>query len=99
MNVEVSEQQCTFRFDYSKVYWNSKLQGEHLRLTNLFQKGEAVADVMAGVGPFAVPAGKRHCFVWANDLNPDSFECLCDAIQRNKVRFYVCSSKFSHPDH
>ena len=34
-----------------------------------FKPGEAVCDVMAGVGPFAVPAGKRKVFVWANDLN------------------------------
>ena len=85
MNVEVSEQQCIFNFDYSKVYWNSKLQGEHTRLTKLFQPGEVIADVMAGVGPFAVPAGKKQSFVWANDLNPDSFDSLRDAISRNKV--------------
>lgn len=85
LNVEASESGCIFRFDYSKVYWNSKLQIEHARMINMFQPGEAVADVMAGVGPFAVPAGKKHCFVWANDLNPDSYDCLKDAIQRNKV--------------
>ena len=85
MNVEASEENCLFRFNYGKVYWNSRLSTEHKRLVDLFQPGEAVCDVMAGVGPFAVPAGKKRVFVWANDLNPDSHASLVDAIKRNKV--------------
>lgn len=89
MNVTVSEAHCTFSFDYSKVYWNTRLQTEHSRLVSLFQEGEAVCDVMAGIGPFAVPAGKKNVFVWANDLNPDSYASLQDAISRNKVGDFV----------
>ncbi|KAM5356216.1 hypothetical protein ACJ41O_002862 [Fusarium nematophilum] len=89
MNVEVSEAGCTFRFDYSKVYWNSKLDTEHKRIAGLFKPGEVVADVMAGIGPFAVPAGKKGVFVWANDKNPESYRYLEDAIKRNKVSEYV----------
>lgn len=88
LNVEVKEGDCIFRFDYSKVYWNSRLNTEHRRLIEMFQEGEAVCDVMAGVGPFAVPAGKRRVFVWANDLNPDSYASLSIAVKRNKVRAY-----------
>lgn len=86
LNVEVKEGDCLFRFDYSKVYWNSRLNTEHRRLVEMFQAGEAVCDVMAGVGPFAVPAGKKRVFVWANDLNPHSYASLRDAVKRNKVR-------------
>ncbi|CAK7566098.1 MAG: tRNA(m(1)G37)methyltransferase [Sporothrix epigloea] len=89
MNVEVRENNCIFSFDYSKVYWNSKLEPEHTRLLYLFKPGEAVVDLMAGIGPFAVPAGKRGVFVWANDMNPNSYEALASAIQRNKVGPYV----------
>ena len=85
LNVEVREADCVFRFDYSKVYYNSKLNTEHQRIVDLFQPGEAVCDVMAGVGPFAVPAGKKNVFVWANDLNPECFQSLEDAITQNKV--------------
>lgn len=85
LNVEVNEAGCTFKFDYSKVYWNSKLDTEHKRLVSLFKPGEVVADVMAGIGPFAVPAGRNGVFVWANDKNPESFKYLEAAIKKNKV--------------
>ncbi|TQS31548.1 hypothetical protein Golomagni_08168, partial [Golovinomyces magnicellulatus] len=82
--VEVSEAGCVFKFDYSQVYWNTKLGTEHQRITALFNPGEVVADVMAGIGPFAVPAGKKGVFVWANDKNPESFKYLSEIIKRNK---------------
>lgn len=89
LNVMISEEGCNFKFDYSKVYWNSRLNTEHRRLVATFKEEEAVCDVMAGIGPFAVPAGKKKIFVWANDLNPDSYESLQDAIKRNKVSEFV----------
>jgi tRNA G37 N-methylase Trm5 len=101
MNVEIREGDCTFRFDYSKVYWNSRLQTEHKRLVDMFNPGDVVCDVMAGVGPFAVPAGKKGVFVWANDLNPNSYAALKEAVVRNKVSLLsfsfrlFCSSSLS----
>ncbi|KAK4154635.1 putative undecaprenyl pyrophosphate protein [Chaetomidium leptoderma] len=89
MNVQVTENHCVFEFDYAKVYWNSKLEAEHGRLANLFQPGEVVCDVMAGIGPFAVPAGKRRVFVWANDKNPESYKYLEVSIKNNKVAPFV----------
>lgn len=89
LNVEIREEECVFKFDYSKVYWNSRLNTEHHRLIEMFQEGEAVCDVMAGVGPFAIPAGKKHVFCWANDLNPDSYRYLVEAVDRNKVGSFV----------
>lgn len=50
-----------------------------------FARGEGVCDVFAGVGPFAVPAGRRRCFVLANDLNPDSYGSMTGNITTNKV--------------
>lgn len=91
MNVEVKEQGCTFKFDFAKVYWNTRLHTEHERLCNMFSEGEAVCDVMAGVGPFAIPAGKKKCFVWANDLNPESYKSLVENIRINKVVDFVTS--------
>lgn len=85
MNVEVREEECIFTFNYSKVYWNTRLSTEHKRLVDLFNPGQVVCDVMAGVGPFAIPAGKKGVFVWANDLNPDSYSSMNNAVARNKV--------------
>lgn len=86
LSVEARENDCTFRFNYATVYWNSKLEGEHSRLIHLFKPGEVVCDVMAGIGPFAVPAAKKGVFVWANDYNPESYLSLSSNVKRNKVR-------------
>ena len=86
------ESGCRFRFDFSKVYWNSRLHTEHERLVAKFKEGQAVCDVMAGVGPFAIPAAKKNVVVFANDLNPASYEALVDNIQLNKVQSLVIPS-------
>ena len=46
-----------------KVYWNSRLETEHKRLVDSFKAGQVVVDVMAGIGPFAIPAAQRGCKV------------------------------------
>ncbi|KAK4461097.1 hypothetical protein QBC42DRAFT_270809 [Cladorrhinum samala] len=92
LQVSVNHHGCSFDFDYSKVYWNSKLETEHFRIASMFNPGEVVCDVMAGIGPFAVPSGKKGVFVWANDKNPESFKCLDAAIKKNKVSQYVTPS-------
>lgn len=87
MVVTVRESDCTFRFDYSSVYWNSRLQQEHGRLVEMiFKRGDVIVDMFCGVGPFAIPAAKRGCVVHANDLNPDSFKWLQENIKLNKLR-------------
>ena len=45
------------------MYWNSRLEHEHLRLVQTFRPTDVVLDVMAGIGPFAVPAAQRGCKV------------------------------------
>ncbi|KAF1997498.1 guanine(37)-N1-methyltransferase [Amniculicola lignicola CBS 123094] len=89
LNVTQIEQGCVFEFNFAKVYWNSRLHTEHERLCALFNEGEAICDVMAGIGPFAIPAGKKKCFVYANDLNPESSKYLSLGIIKNKVADFV----------
>lgn len=87
--VEQNESGCKFRFDFSSVYWNLRLSTEHDRLISQFQPGEVVGDVFAGVGPFAVPAGRKNALVLANDLNPESYKYLRENIKLNNVEDFV----------
>jgi tRNA (guanine37-N1)-methyltransferase len=87
--VTVKHSKCEFQFDFAHVYWNPRLGTEHERIHGLLKKGDVLYDVFAGVGPFAVPAGKQKVQVLANDLNPKSFEWLQFNIKKNKVSEYV----------
>lgn len=49
-----------------------------------------ICDIFGGVGPYAVPAAKNNgCVVFANDLNPASYEYLCENVKLNKVFGYA----------
>lgn len=52
-----------YKVDYSKVYWNSRLEREHERLVSIFDPNDIIWDAMAGVGPFSIPAAKKYCKV------------------------------------
>lgn len=82
----VKENKCLFTFDYSKVYWNSRLIREHKVVVERMNPGEVVLDVFAGVGPFAIPAAKnRDCIVHGNDLNPYCYTYLIHNAKTNHV--------------
>jgi tRNA (guanine37-N1)-methyltransferase len=87
MLIEQNEGDCTFTLDFRTVYWNSRLHGEHERLVSLFAPGEVVADVMAGVGPFAIPAAKKGCRVLGNDLNPEGVKWMAVNRDKNMVSY------------
>ena len=93
--VTVKENGCSFNLDFSKVYWNPRLSTEHERIVNLVERNDIVFDVMAGVGPFAIPIAKKGqktkkkpdpIFVYANDLNPSSFEYLKKNVRLNNLQ-------------
>lgn len=89
MVTEVKQYGATFRLDYGLVYWNSRLEHEHIRLVSLFNKGDVICDMFAGIGPFSVPAAQKGCVVYANDLNPDSVHYLSMNAKINKVDNYI----------
>ncbi|EMD32636.1 hypothetical protein CERSUDRAFT_161607 [Gelatoporia subvermispora B] len=86
------EQGCKFTFDFTEVYWNSRLQTEHTRIVDMLKPTDLVADPFAGVGPFAIPAAKKGCAVFANDLNPSSYHYLNKNTISNKVKDLIVSS-------
>lgn len=85
MLTKVRENSYTYEFDFSKVYWNPRLSTEHGRITDLLNPGDVLFDVFAGVGPFAIPAARKNCTVFANDLNPESHKWLLHNCKLNKV--------------
>ena len=57
-----------------------------------------IADMMAGVGPFAIPLAMRlkamnlsksESHVHANDLNPESYKYLCENIKLNNCSSHI----------
>ncbi|KAL5213526.1 hypothetical protein ABZP36_024373 [Zizania latifolia] len=89
MVTEVKQYGATFKLDYGLVYWNSRLEHEHIRLVSLFKKGDVICDMFAGIGPFSIPAAQKGCIIYANDLNPDSVHYLRTNAQINKVDDYI----------
>lgn len=85
MLTKVRENNYTYEFDFSKVYWNPRLSTEHSRITELLSPGDVLFDVFAGVGPFVIPAAKKNCTVFANDLNPESYKWLLHNCKLNRV--------------
>lgn len=53
-------------------------------------------DMFAGVGPFALPAAKKGCTVYANDLNPRSYHYLVRNATDNNVRCRNLPAVVSH---
>ena len=107
--VKLKEEGCQYELDFRQVYWNSRLAGEHRRLVKLIRKEASrenpvvVADLMAGVGPFAVPLtahSERNIIVHANDLNPASYKYLMINKQKNKCDnlygYNMCGRAFVH---
>ncbi|XP_071601398.1 tRNA (guanine(37)-N(1))-methyltransferase isoform X2 [Heliangelus exortis] len=82
---KVKENNIVYELDFSKVYWNPRLSTEHGRIVELLKPGDVLFDVFAGIGPFAIPAAKKKCQVFANDLNPESYSWLLHNCKLNKV--------------
>lgn len=75
-----------FKFDFAKVYWNTRLSDEHERLViQRFSPNDLIIDAFCGVGPFAIRAAKKGCAVMANDLNPESVAALVENVKLNKL--------------
>ncbi|XP_046960353.1 tRNA (guanine(37)-N1)-methyltransferase [Vanessa cardui] len=83
--VTVKENMCNFQFDFSQVYWNPRLCKEHERILKFLTAGDVLFDVFCGVGPFAIPAARQKCKVFANDLNPESYKWLNHNAKLNKI--------------
>jgi len=75
------------KLDLNKVFFTPRLSNERLRVLNTVKKGDVVADLFCGVGPYAVLIAKfSKCRkVVANDLNKDAYDYLVENVKLNKV--------------
>jgi tRNA (guanine37-N1)-methyltransferase len=78
---------CQYNVDIAKAYFSPRLSHEHERVAAQVQDGETVADLFAGVGPFAILICKRNpeAKVYAVDINPDAVELLKLNVRVNRV--------------
>lgn len=82
---------CVFHVDVGKAYFSPRLSHEHMRVASQVKAGEVVADLFAGVGPFAVLIGKQcpATKVYAVDLNPEAVELLKVNVRVNRIDGHV----------
>ena len=74
-----------YRLDVAKVFFNSRLATERMRVTAKVMPGERVLIPFCGVGPFVIPAAARGAAVVAVDWNPDAFAWLSQNLELNQV--------------
>ena len=81
------ENGCLFKLDLAKVMWSKGNNNERLRIAKLVQDGETVIDMFAGIGYFSIPIGVHSNAkqVYAIEINPNSYNFLCDNIKLNKL--------------
>jgi tRNA (guanine37-N1)-methyltransferase len=86
-----TENECRFKLDLERVYFNPRLAGERNRVasqTAQSEKPEEIIDMFAGVGPFAIQIAKRapQSHVTAIDINPDAIWYLKENVGLNHVQ-------------
>lgn len=74
--------------DPSRVYFSPRLATERWRVAQETKKGEVVADMFCGVGPFSILIAKRRSpkRVYAFDSNPVAIDYLRKNITINRVQ-------------
>lgn len=74
-----------FRLDVTRVFFNSRLGYERMRVARQVQSGERVLVPFAGVGPFVVPMAARGATVLAVEKNRDACMWLAENALLNRV--------------
>jgi tRNA (guanine37-N1)-methyltransferase len=90
-----------YRLDVARVFFNSRLATERMRVAEKISPGERVLVPFCGVGPFVVPAAARGASVVAVEKNPDAFKWLSGNLELNHVVDRVqafCDDAFHLPD-
>ncbi|WP_406534451.1 class I SAM-dependent methyltransferase [Methanobrevibacter sp.] len=85
------ENGCLFKLDLAKVMWSKGNNNERLRIAKLVEDDETVIDMFAGIGYFSIPIGVHSNAkeVISIEINPNSYQFLCDNIELNKLNNVV----------
>lgn len=81
------EHGCTFRISIGQVFFSPRLSTERKRISLKIKKGEKVAALFAGVGPFPIIFAKKSKMAKAIaiELNPQAVKDMKENIKLNKV--------------
>jgi tRNA (guanine37-N1)-methyltransferase len=83
---EVIEYGHRFHVDLAAAYFSARLSSERQRILRQTGRNEAVLDMFAGVGPFAITLAARASFVVACDLNPRAVELMLENIAQSRIQ-------------
>lgn len=82
---QVTEHGHHFTVDLARAYFSARLSTERQRILDQVQEGEAILDMFAGVGPFAITLAAKAMFVVAADLNPQAIELMLENLAQNRA--------------
>jgi tRNA (guanine37-N1)-methyltransferase len=74
-----------YQLDVTRVFFNSHLANERMRVTSQVKAGERVLVPFAGVGPFAVPLAARGARVIALEKNREACQWMAKNAKLNGV--------------
>jgi tRNA (guanine37-N1)-methyltransferase len=83
---EVIEYGHRFHVDLAAAYFSARLSSERQRILGQTGRKEAVLDMFAGVGPFAITLAARAALVVACDLNPQAVELMLENIAQSRTK-------------
>ena len=95
------ENNCRFKVDVGKVYFNPRTGSERARVASLVKAGERVLVLFAGVGPYAIQCAKiSDTIVYGCELNPIACEYMRFNARKNHVEVDVleCDARNLPPD-
>jgi tRNA (guanine37-N1)-methyltransferase len=75
-----------YHLDVARVFFNSRLGSERMRVADTVKDGEDVLVPFAGSGPFVVPMAARGAHVVALEKNRDACLWLAENARQNRVQ-------------
>jgi tRNA wybutosine-synthesizing protein 2 len=82
-----SENGIRYKLDPQKIMFSSGNMKERVRMANISSHDETVVDLFAGIGYFSLPMAvySRPKMIFSCEINPLSYQYLCDNIVLNQV--------------